>query len=314
MSADFATRERIAGTERLIRPHIRKTPVIDIDGGDFGHPGVRVTLKIEALQHAGSFKARGAFANLLLREISAAGVAAASGGNHGAAVAYAAMKLGRRARIFVPETSSPAKIARIRAYGADLVLRGARYQDAAEACADYADKSGALNIHPFDSPETILGAASLGVELESQAPDLDAILVAVGGGGLIAGVSASLDRHTAVIAVEPELSPCFSLALAAGRPVNAPAGGYAADSLGASKAGAISLTVAAPRIAASLLVSDAAILAAQKTLWSVAQLVAEPGAAAPLAALLSGAYKPAPGARIAIIVSGANTTAVSFSE
>lgn len=312
--AGFATRERIAETERLIRPHIRRTPVIDIDGADLGLEGAVVTLKIEAAQHSGSFKARGAFANLLLREIPRAGVAAASGGNHGAAVAFAARKLGARARIFVPETSSSAKIDRIRSYGADLIVGGARYQDAADACADYAEKSGALNVHAYDAPETILGAASLGLEFEAQAPGLDAIIVAVGGGGLIAGVSAWCGDAAKIIAAEPEACPSLNRALAAGAPVVSPTGGYAGDSLGASKIGAISFAVASRHVAASVLVPDEAILSAQKTLWSLARIVAEPGAAAPFAALLSGAYKPAPGERIGVVISGANTTAVSFNQ
>lgn len=312
--AEFATRERIAETERLIRPHVRRTPVIDIDGAGLGLKGAVVTLKIEAAQHSGSFKARGAFANLLLRDIPSAGVAAASGGNHGAAVAFAARKLGARARIFVPEISSPAKIDRIRSLGADLVIGGARYQDAADACLAYAEKSGALNIHPYDAPETILGAASLGLEFESQAPDVDAILVAVGGGGLIAGVSAWYGDAAKIIAAEPEACPSFNRALAAGAPVPSPAGGYAGDSLGASRIGAISFAVARRHVAASLLVSDEAIRDAQEMLWSVARIVAEPGAATPFAALLSGAYKPARGEKIGVVISGANTTAVSFSQ
>lgn len=312
MNADFATREKIAAVERLIRPHIRRTPVIEARGEEFGFPGVLLVFKLELCQHAGAFKARGAFANLLLRKPGPAGVAAASGGNHGAAVAFAAQQLGLKARIFVPATSSPAKIARIRRYNAALEIGGERYADAAAACADYASKTGALNIHPYDAPETILGAGTTGMEFDEQASTLDTVLVAVGGGGLVAGVSAWFRGGARVIGVEPELSPCLHRALAAGAPVDAPAGGLAGDSLGASRIGALAFAVAGPRIAGSVLVADEAIRAAQKALWATLQVAAEPGAAAPLAALLSGAYKPETGEVLGLVISGGNTTAVDF--
>ena len=309
---DEVTRGSIAAAEKIIRPHIRKTPVLEADGGDFGLDGVRLVLKLEFCQHAGSFKARGAFANLLLSTIPKAGVAAASGGNHGAAVAYAAMRLGIPAKIFVPEISSPAKIDRIRSYKADLVIGGARYADALEACEVYAAETGALNVHAYDSTLTMRGAGTLALELEDEAPGLDLLLVAVGGGGLIGGVAAFLDGRTKLIGVEPEQAPKLARALAAGKPVDAPVGGVAADSLGAKKIGATAWPIIKARVADAALVFDAAIVSAQKTLWETLRLVAEPGGAAAFAALLSGAVRPDKGARVGVVLSGGNTSAVNF--
>ena len=210
-------RERISATERIIRPHIRRTPVIELNAADFGGVGAaRLTLKLELLQHAGSFKTRGAFANLLTRKVPKAGVAAASGGNHGAAVAFAARQLGIPARIFVPVISSPAKIQRIRDFGAELIIGGERYDDALEASERYVEASGAMAVHAFDQFETLLGQGSLGMELETQAPDADTVLIGVGGGGLIGGVAAwysgASGRPTRVIGVEPELAPTLTRA------------------------------------------------------------------------------------------------------
>src|SRR5215472_1708862 len=230
------SRDRIAATERVIRPHIRRTPVLETSGSDFGLPHGTVTFKLELCQHAGSFKTRGAFANLLTHTIPPAGVVAASGGNHGAAVAYAAGKLGIPARIFVPTVSSAAKVDKIRSFGATLVIGGDRYADALAASQQWAHESGALQIHAFDQVETLLGQGTLGLELEQQAPQLDTLLVAVGGGGLIGGVAAWYAGRVAtsamkIIGVEPEAAPTLAYALRAGRPVDAPAGGIAADSL-----------------------------------------------------------------------------------
>src|SRR6267142_420696 len=224
---DSVNRERIAEIEKIIRPHVRRTPVVDLDGREFGLGGLGpliLTLKLELFQHSGSFKARGAFTNLLTREVPVAGVVAASGGNHGAAVAYAAMKLSIPAKIFVPTISSPAKLQRIREYSADLVVGGERYADALAACEEWSTKSGALPVHAFDQIETLLGQGTVGQELEEQTPDLDTVLVAVGGGGLIGGIAAWYSGKTRVVAVEPELAPTLHKALAAGRPVDAEAG------------------------------------------------------------------------------------------
>jgi threonine dehydratase len=310
--ASAITREAIEGTYRSIRPHIRVTPVLELTGADFGFPPFPLTLKLEQLQHAGSFKTRGAFANLLLREIPAAGIVAASGGNHGAAVAYAAHRLSVPARIFVPTVSSPAKIQRIRDFGADLVVTGDRYADALAASEDWARQSGALPVHAYDQEETLLGQGTLGLELSTQAPQIETVLVAVGGGGLIGGIAAWYAGSVRVIAVEPEGAPTLHAALAAGRPVDAPAGSIAADSLAPRHVGSLMFPIAQAHVARSVLVTDEAIRRAQQSLWNVTRLVAEPGGAAALSALLSGAYVPAPGERVGVVISGANTTAVSF--
>jgi threonine dehydratase len=307
-------RARIAEIETIIRPHLRRTPVLELDAGEFGLDSFRIALKLEQLQHSGSFKARGAFANLLTRRIPQAGVVAASGGNHGAAVAYAAGKLGLAAKIFVPSISSPAKIQRIRDYGADLVVGGERYADALAASEAWAEQSGAMPIHAYDQVETILGQGTLGMEIEAQAPALDALLVAVGGGGLVAGVAAWCGRATRVIGVEPEASPTLTQALEAGRPVDAPAGGIAADSLAPRRVGELVFPIARRFVERVVLVTDDAIRATQQTLWDRVRIVAEPGGAAAFAALLSGRYRPHRGERVGVLVSGGNTTAVDFSR
>jgi threonine dehydratase len=239
-------------------------------------------------------------------------VVAASGGNHGAAVAYAAMRLGVKARIFVPTVSSAAKISRIRAYGADLVVTGDRYADALAASQTWTAESGALPVHAFDQEETLLGQGTLALELTRQAPGLDTLLVSVGGGGLIGGIAAWCGGRPRVIGVEPEAAPTLTRALEAGKPVDAPAGGIAADSLAPRRVGELMFPIAQAHIVRVLLVSDAAIRQAQDALWATLRVVAEPGGAAAFAALLSGAYVPAPGERVGVVVSGGNTTAVDF--
>ena len=297
----------------MIRPYVRVTPVVEVRGGDFGLGDFSITLKLELFQHSGSFKARGAFTNLLTREIPAAGVVAASGGNHGAAVAYAAMRLGVPAKIFVPTVSSPAKVERIRAYGADLAIVGDRYADALAASEAWAARTGALAVHAYDQLETLLGQGTLGMELTAQA-SLDTVLVSVGGGGLLGGVAAWYAGELKVIGVEPESAPTLTEALKAGRPVDAPAGGIAADSLAPRKVGELMFPIARAHVATVLLVSDAAIRRAQDALWSAVRIVAEPGGAAAFAALLGGAYAPAAGERVGVIVSGGNSTAVDFAR
>lgn len=307
-------RERIAATYELIKPQIRRTPVIDVDGADFGLPPGRMTLKLELFQHSGSFKARGAFANVLGREVPPAGVAAASGGNHGAAVAYAAMQAGVPAKIFVPTISSPAKIDRIRRYRADLVVVGERYADALAASDEWVARAGALPIHAFDQVETLLGQGTLALELEEQAASLDTLLAAVGGGGLIGGIAAWYAGRVAVVGVEPEASPTLFRALAAGRPVDAEAGGIAADSLAPRRVGELMFPIAQRHVERVVLVTDEAIRDAQDALWKAVRIVAEPGGAAALAALLSGRYRPEPDERVGVVVSGGNTTAVDFNR
>ena len=306
------TREQIERTYAAILPHIRITPTLESSGADFGLAAFPLVCKLEHLQHAGSFKTRGAFANLLLREVPPAGVVAASGGNHGAAVAYAAMRRGLRARIFVPTVSSPAKIARIRAYGAELVVGGERYADALAASEEWVARSGALRVHAYDQLETLLGQGTVGLELAGQAPGLDTLLVPVGGGGLIGGIAAWFAGRIRVIGVEPVDAPTLSEALRAGRPVDAPAGSIAADSLAPRQVGQLMFPIAQRFVERVVLVSDAAIREAQTSLWSALRLVVEPGGAAAVAALLSQAYVPDRAERVGVILSGANTTAVDF--
>ena len=306
------TRQAIAATAVRIAPHLRVTPVLQTGAASLGGPAVPLTLKLELLQHGGSFKARGAFANLLLRDVPPAGVAAASGGNHGVAVAYAASQLGVPAHIFVPTVSSPAKIERIRAFGALLTVTGDRYADSLAASETYARSTNSLQVHAFDQLETILGQGTLGLELSEQAPDVDTVLAAVGGGGHIGGIAAWYRGQVRIIGVEPRLAPTLHDALVAGEPVDAPMGGVAADSLAPKRVGVLTFPIAKAFVERVVLVDDDDILRAQAALWDAARIVAEPGGATALAALLSGAYTPAPGERVAVIVCGGNTTAVSF--
>lgn len=313
MSAISIGPDGIATAEAAIRPFIRRTPVIELDRADFGLAPGPLVLKLEGLQHAGSFKTRGAFANLRLRALPDGGVAAASGGNHGAAVAYAARQLGAKARIFVQDTASPAKIARIREYGADLVIGGESHAEALAACEAWATQAGAMTAHAFDQVETMCGAGTLGLELEDQA-QVDTVLAAVGGGGLMAGLAAWFEGRKTLVAVEPLASPTLHRALAAGRPVDAEIGGLAGDSLSPRRIGALCYPLLRQHVAANPLVSDEEIRAAQIALWRVPRVVVEPGGAAAMAALLSGRYEPAPAERVAVVLSGANTTAVDFSH
>lgn len=312
MTAPAIDRSAIAETARLVAPYVRRTPVMTVAGSDFGLDLPEILLKLELLQHSGSFKARGAFANLLRRNVPASGVVAASGGNHGAAVAYAAMVLKKPAKIFVPSIAAPMKIARIRGYGADLVVGGDRYADALVASEQWLAQSGALAVHAYDQAETLLGQGGVGLELEEQAPDIDTLLVAVGGGGLIGGISAWYGGKVKVVAVEPEQAPTLNMALKAGKPVEAPAGGIAADSLAPKMIGSLMFPIAQKNVAESVLVPDEAIRAAQVALWDKLRLVAEPGGAAAFASLLSGAYKPQQSERVAVLVCGANPTTTDF--
>lgn len=313
MSADAAiTRDAIVRTEALVRPYVRRTPTIAVDGADFGLEARPVQLKLECLQHTGTFKVRGAFANLMTRAVPAAGIVAASGGNHGVAVAYAAMMRNVKATIFVPKVSSPAKIELIRSYGADLVVTGERYADALGASEIFMREKGALSIHAYDQPETLLGQGTLGLEIEADVPGIDTLLVAVGGGGLIGGIAAWFAGNVKVVAVEPEGAPTLYRALEAGEPVDAPAGGIAADSLAPKQVGKLMFPIAQRHVHRAVLVPDEAIRAAQKALWNGVRIVAEPGGAAAFAALLCGRYVPAARERLAVLVCGANTTAVRF--
>jgi threonine dehydratase len=311
-SSIASMRHQIARTYDVIRPYIRQTPVVDVAAADFGLDPRPLVLKLELMQHTGSFKTRGAFSNLLTRDVPAAGVVAASGGNHGVAVAYAARKTGKPARIFVPTVSSPAKMERIRSYGADLVVAGDRYNDALIASQEWAAQSGAMAVHAYDQMETLWGAGSVGLEFERQAPDLDTLLVACGGGGLIGGIAGWYQGRVRIIGVEPEKAPTLYRALEAGRPVDAEAGGIAADSLAPKQVGELMFPLAQRWVERVALVTDEAIMGAQRALWDTLRVVAEPGGAAAFAALLSGAYRPAHAERVGVLVCGANTTAVDL--
>jgi threonine dehydratase len=296
------TREDIRAAFDAIRPYLRRTPVIELD---LAGP---VTLKLEQLQCAGSFKARGAFTNLLRRDMPPAGVVAASGGNHGVAVAYAAHRLGIPAKIFVPTVSSPAKIARISEL-ADLVIEGDRYADALEAAKRWAARSGAMSVHAYDQRETILGQATLALELDDQAGSLDTVLVPVGGGGLIAGIASYFAGTVKVIGVEPDGAPTLTHARKAGMPVDAPAGSIAVDALAPRRVGDLVFPVTQAYVEDVVLVDDDAIREAQRTLWQTARIAAEPAASVGVAALRTGAYEPAPGERVAVVISGGNMAA-----
>ena len=305
-------RASIEETYAIIRPHLRVTPVVEVAASEFGLGDYTLIFKLEFLQHSGSFKARGATANVLLRRAGRDGVTAASGGNHGTAVAYAAQRHGAKATIFVPTICSPAKIERIRSYGAELVITGERYADALVECEAFAAQHDVLSIHAFDQIETLLGQGSIGLEFERQAQP-DVVMVAVGGGGLIGGIAAWFaGTQTRVVGVEPEASPTLTEALRAGRPVDAPAGGIAADSLAPKRVGERMFPVAQQHVAEVVLVSDDDIRRAQRALWERLRIVAEPGGAAAFAAILAGRYQPQSGGRVGVLVCGANTDAVRF--
>ncbi len=300
-------RERIKEAAERIEVHVVKTPVMRCRG--FGLP-YEIELKLEQLQHTGTFKARGAFNTLLSGPVPQAGIVAASGGNHGAAVAYAAHQLGHTAHIFVPEMAGPSKIALIERTGAQLTVVAGEYANAAEAAAEYEEASGAMQIHAYDAPGTVAGQGTCMAEWEAQLAErgreADTVLIAVGGGGLIAGALGWLEGARKVVAVEPETSCALNAALAAGGPCDVSVSGVAANALGARKIGQICYDLAVEHKALSVLVTDEAVVAAQKALWQERRLLVEPAGATALAALMSGAYKPAKGERVAVLLCGAN--------
>ena len=300
-----------------ISGHIRRTPLIETPSPIDGAPAL--SLKLECLQATGSFKARGAFHNLLTRRASPAGCATASGGNHGAAVAFAARKLGIRARIFVPEIASPAKIAKIKAYGAEAMIGGAAYAEAQERCDAYVAESGALLVHPYDAMETIAGQGTVAIEWQEDLErlglqELDTVLVAVGGGGLIAGVAAWFQGRVKVVGVEPEGSRALYAALEADRPVDVTVKSLAADSLGAKRVGELAFDIAKRFVSGVVLVEDASISEAQARLWAEFSVVAEPGGAAAFAAIMSGAYQPERDERVGVLVCGSNADLAAFAK
>jgi threonine dehydratase len=302
------SRAEISRMHEVIRPYIRQTPLLHVNGSDVGLEPFPLTFKLEFIQHGGSFKARGAFANLLTREIPRSGVVAASGGNHGVAVACAAQRLSVPAKIFVPTVSSPVKMDLIRGYDADLVITGDRYADALDASERYVAQSHAMAIHAYDQAETMLGQGTLAAELSDQMPNAATVLVAVGGGGLIGGVAAwYAGQDTRVIGIEPAAAPTLTEALKAGRPVDAPAGGIAADSLAPRRVGELMFPIARQHVDRVVLVEDDEIVRAQDVLWDVFRLAVEPGGAAALAGLLAGRYRPSPDEQVVVILCGGNT-------
>jgi threonine dehydratase len=299
----------IRAAHARIAPHVRRTPLLELASPIAGAPPL--SLKLESLQHSGSFKARGAFHNLLTRRAPAAGCATASGGNHGAAVAFAGQKLGIQARVFVPEIATPAKIAKIKDYGAEAVIGGESYAEAQQHCDRYVAESGALKIHPYDAPETVAGAGTVALEWEEDLerfglPKLDTVLIAVGGGGLIAGVAAWFAGRVKVVGVEPEGSRALKAALDANAPVDVPVKSIAADSLGAKRVGELNFAIARLFVSEVVLVTDEAIAEAQRRLWTDVSIIAEPGGAAAFAAVASGAYRPSAEERVGVLVCGSN--------
>ena len=314
MEASAPSLADVEAAARRIEGHVRRTPVLRIAGSDLGLALPHLTLKLELLQHTGSFKPRGAFNRVLAADVPGAGLIAASGGNHGQAVAFAGARLGLPTEIFVPEAIPAIKLARLRDYGATVHQVGEYYDAAREASEERAEATGALVVHAYDQPEVVAGAGTLGRELTQQTPDLDTVMVAVGGGGLMGGTIAALgaDPHRGVVAVEPERCPTLHTALAAGRPVDVEVGGLAGDSLAARRIGTIPFALAQQGLKEAVLVSDAAIRSAQLLLWDRLRLVVEPGGATALAALLVGAYQPGPEEEVVVLVCGANTDPASL--
>ena len=299
----------ISSAHARIRGHIRRTPILETATPVVG--AAPISLKLECLQYSGSFKARGAFHNLLTRPALAAGCATASGGNHGAAVAFAAQKLGIRAHVFVPEIATPAKIAKIKAYGAEAIIGGGSYAEAQERCDQYVAESGALLVHPYDAVETIAGQGTLALEWEEDLErlglrKLDTVLIAVGGGGLIAGAAAWFAGRVKVVGVEPDGSRALHAALEANAPVDVSVKSIAADSLGAKRVGELNFKIARRFVSSVVLVTDSAITQAQRRLWADVSVIAEPGGAAAFAAIASGAYRPEQDERVGVLVCGAN--------
>lgn len=300
-AAELPSRDDIGRARERVAPWIRRTPVLRTE-----HDGTEVALKLELLQHTGSFKPRGAFNAMRSASVPEAGVAAASGGNFGLAVAFAASSLGHRAAVVVPATSPGSKIRRIEALGAEVTVVPGYYQEAADACASLAARTGALVLHPFDQPAVVAGQGTLAPEIAEEVPDANTVLVAVGGGGLIGGIASWFRGDVRVVGVEPARCATMAASLEAGEPVTAPVGGVAADSLGAARVGQIAFAAVRDHVDRVVLVDDDAIVAAQRWFWDELRLIVEPGGAAATAALRTGAYRPSRGERVVALVCGAN--------
>jgi threonine dehydratase len=305
------TPAQIEAAAQRVDAYIRVTPYIELEPRAFGSPAA-LSLKLEMTQHTGSFKPRGAFNRILSAAVPEAGVIAASGGNHGAAVAYAARTLGYMAEIFVPEPTPDFKVDRLRRYGARVVLTGANYAEAFAASQERAQETGALDVHAYDQVEVLAGQGTLGRELERQLGALDTVLVAVGGGGLIGGVAAWFAGRVRVIGLDPDRCPTLYAAREAGEPVDVDVSGIAADSLGARRIGNLAFLIAQSHVESVVLVTDEEIRSAQRNLWDRLRILAEPGGATALAGLLSGKYQAKPGERVGVIVCGANTDPARF--
>ena len=307
------TPEDIRAAAQRIAPYIRTTPVMQLEANWFDVPG-DTFLKLESLQVTGSFKPRGAFNRLLGQPMPAAGVIAASGGNHGIAVAYAAQKLGVRAEIYVPSLATELKRKMLTELGAQVVVAGNTYVEALAASEARAASSGALKVHAFDDAATVAGQGTIATELDVQLPDMDTVLVSVGGGGFIGGIAAWFAGRVKVVAVEPTLCPTYNRALRARMPVDVETGGIAADSLGCRRIGEVPFSVLLPGVGDSVLISDEQIRDAQTVLWEKLRIASEPGGATAFAALASGAYVRAPGERVAVIICGGNVDPASLSQ
>jgi threonine dehydratase len=305
------SRTAIQEAGRRIGMHVRRTPVLALEP-DALNLDAKIFLKLESLQHTGSFKPRGAFNCILSAHVPQAGVIAASGGNHGAAVAFAAQKLGHHAEIFVPAISPPNKVERLRQYGAEVRVTGRDYAEALAASQKRQAETDALPIHAYDDERILAGQGTLGMELEEQVRGLDSVLIAVGGGGLIGGVASWYQDRVRVVSVEPERAPSLASALAAGRVMEVEVGGVAADSLGARRVGELMFPIACKFVSSALLVSDEQIVQTQTFLWRSLRLMTEPGGATALAALLSGIYRPHPGERVGVVICGGNTEITGF--
>lgn len=295
----------IAQAHERLSDYVRETPIISLHPGAFGVDAL-LTLKLELMQHAGSFKSRGAFNRILQNSVPAAGVIAASGGNHGAAVAYAAQQLDYPAEIFVPTISSEAKVDRIRSYGAQVVVVGCDYFEALAQSELREKETQGLVVHAFDQWEVITGQGTVGFEFERQAPDLDTVMVSVGGGGLIAGISAWYQGECKVVSVEPERAPTMHDSLKVGERKIVEVGGVAADALGAREVGEMAFAIAQQYVDECVLVDEQSILAAQRLLWEELRIVAEPAGVVPIAALISGRYVPEEGEKVGVLICGGN--------
>lgn len=305
------SRTEIQNAARRIVTHVRRTPIIALEEQAFG-VDAKIFFKLECLQHTGSFKPRGAFNCILSSKVPPAGVIAASGGNHGAAVAYAAQKLSHPAEIFVPVITPKNKVDRLRQYGASIKITGNNYSEALAASRERAKETGAIPIHAYDDVHVLAGQGTLAMEFEEQVRGLDSVLIAVGGGGLIGGAAAWYQERIRVISVEPERAPTLHNALATGKVVDVETGGVAADSLGAKSVGNLMFPMAQKFVTQSLLVTDEQIVNAQKLLWQNLRLIAEPGGATALAAVISGVYKPHAGERVGVVLCGSNAELANF--